>query len=122
MDRNNIIGLVLIFVIFAGSFYLMKPSEQEIKQEQALQDSLKKVREGIVDTSANNQPGNTTIATVDSVDLSKPFGGAKSGDERFVTLENELIKAEITTKGGKVKKVQLKEETNFDGTPLYLVE
>ena len=34
MDRNNIIGLVLIFLIFGGSFYLMKPSEAEIKAEQ----------------------------------------------------------------------------------------
>lgn len=43
MDRNTLIGLVLIFGILAGSFYLMKPSEQELKQEQKLQDSLKKM-------------------------------------------------------------------------------
>ncbi len=118
MDRNNIIGLILIFVIFAGSFYLMKPSEQEIKKEQALQDSLKNVREGNVDTLVTKP----VTVVPDSVDLSKPFGTAKTGEETLVTLENELIKAEITTKGGKVKSVQLKEETNFDNTPLYLIE
>ena len=41
MDRNNLLGFILIFAILAGSFYLMKPSQDEIKKEQQLQDSLK---------------------------------------------------------------------------------
>lgn len=120
MDRNNIIGLVLIFAIFAGSFYLMKPSDAEIQQEQQLQDSLKNVREGkvvhnILDTTV-------TTTKVDSADLTKPFGAAKVGQEQFVTLENDLLKIELTSKGGKVKSVLLKGLKNFDGTPLYLLE
>src|SRR5690606_26569604 len=104
MDRNNIIGLVLIFVIFAGSFYLMKPTDQEIKQEQALQDSLKNVREGTV-VSTNTQSVDTSTATIDSVDISSPFGLAKRGEDNLITLENELIKVQLTNKGGKVKTV-----------------
>lgn len=120
MDRNNIIGLVLIFAIFAGSFYLMKPSEQEIKQEQVLQDSLKNLREGnvVADTTRITDQ----IATVDSAALQKPFGATKIGQEQLVKLENELLVAEISTKGGKVKSVQLKNETNYDDTPLYILE
>ncbi|TJZ54834.1 membrane protein insertase YidC [Sphingobacterium olei] len=120
MDRNNIIGLVLIFAIFAGSFYLMKPSEQEIKQEQVLQDSLKNLREGnvVADTTRTTDQ----IATVDSAALQKPFGATKIGQEQLVKLENELLVAEISTKGGKVKSVQLKNETNYDDTPLYILE
>lgn len=121
MDRNNIIGLILIFVIFAGSFYLMKPSDQEIKQEQALQDSLKNAKEGKI-TKVDSTASNAVISTPDSAELAKPFGQSKVGEESLVTLENELIKAQITTKGGKVKSVLLKNETNFDGTPLYLIE
>ncbi len=126
MDRNNIIGLVLIFVIFAGSFYLMKPTEQELKQEQTLQDSLRNVREGndSIDTLVNTTitANDTATAAVDSAYLSKPFGRSKNGQEDIVTLENELVKVQVTTKGGKVKSVELKNESNFDGAPLYLVE
>lgn len=119
MDRNNIIGLVLIFAIFAGSFYLMKPSEQEIKKEQALQDSLKNVKEGVV----QNKVANTTDTVVlDSATLAKPFGATKVGQEQIVTLENDLLVVQLSSKGGKVKSVQLKGEKNFDGTPLYLLE
>lgn len=119
MDRNNIIGLVLIFAIFAGSFYLMKPSENEIKKEQVLQDSLKNVREGqpAIDTTATNK-----VAVLDSADLSKPFGASKVGQDQIVTLQNELVSIQLSNKGGKVKTVQLKKQTNFDDSPLYILQ
>jgi len=121
MDRNNIIGLILIFAIFAGSFYLMKPSEAEIKQEQRLQDSLKNVREGKVVTHTLDSTAAKTV-TLDSADLSKPFGAATVGQEQLVTLENDLLVVKLTSKGGKVKSVQLKGLKNFDGSPLFLLE
>src|SRR5690606_14119193 len=55
-------------------------------------------------------------------DLSKPFGLSQRGEENLMTLENELIKIQLTNKGGKVKSVELKNESNFDDSPLYLVE
>src|SRR5690606_4571979 len=121
MDRNTLIGLVLIFGILAGSFYLMKPSEQELKQEQRLQDSLKRVKEGLPPLSDTAK-----VATQHTIDssaiLSKPFGEARLGEEQVVTLENELLIAKISSRGGQVKSVQLKNETNFDGKPLMLLE
>lgn len=125
MDRNNILGFVIIFAILAGSFYLMKPSEDEIKKEQQLQDSLKMVREGKLPvkndtTTATDQ---TTLANEpDSATLSAPFGAASFGDEQIYTLENEVIKVQLSTLGGQVKSVELKNETNFDGTPLVLFD
>ena len=121
MDRNNIIGLILIFVIFGGSFYLMKPSDAELKQEQALQDSLKNVREGVIVNKDTLSTAANTL-TLDSADLSKPFGAAKVGQEEIITLENDILVVQLTSKGGKVKSVHLKNETNFDETPLYLLE
>src|SRR5690606_4978849 len=124
MDKNNIIGLVLIFILFGVSFYFMKPSDLEIQREQALQDSLKRVREGIVDPVASNGNADSASNTLvlDSAALAKPFGAATVGDENLITLENELLKVELTAKGGKVKTVELKGEKNHDGGPLYLVE
>ncbi|MGJ1266644.1 membrane protein insertase YidC [Sphingobacterium spiritivorum] len=125
MDRNTLIGLILIFAILGGSFYLMKPSESEIKQEQRLQDSLKRVKEGlppVADTTKN--PAKTAVNTnqVDSAELKKPFGAAKYGEEKIITLQNEKIIAKITSKGGRVKSVELKNEKNFDGSPLILFD
>lgn len=121
MDRNNIIGLVLIFAIFAGSFYFLKPTEQEIKAEQALQDSLKNVKEGILPANDTTVSAANTLI-LDSAILAKPFGAARVGQEQIVTLENDVLKVELSSKGGKVKSVQLKGETNFDGSALNILE
>jgi YidC/Oxa1 family membrane protein insertase len=44
MDRNTFTGMFLIMVILFGSFYLMKPSAEQIKKEQqaAHADSVKR--------------------------------------------------------------------------------
>src|SRR5690606_17284211 len=97
MDRNSITGLVLIFVIIAGSFYLMKPSEEEIKREGQLQDSLARARAGVENVVTDTAV--TATPAIDSIMLSGPFGQAIAGEEKIVTLENEYIKANINTKG-----------------------
>lgn len=120
MDRNNIIGLVLIFAIFAGSFYLMKPTEQELKEEQQRRDNKENATGGEIrsDSLASSKKNEV----LDSAALSKPFGTAKVGQEQLITLENEKLIIQLSSKGGKVESVQLKGEKNFDGAPLYLLE
>ena len=124
MDRNTLSGLVLIFVIIAGSFYLLQPSDEEIKREQQLQDSLANARAGIENVSGDSsQTAAADAATViDSTLLNGPFGQAIAGEERTVTLENEHIKATISTKGGRIASVEVKDEKTFDGQPLMLLE
>jgi YidC/Oxa1 family membrane protein insertase len=127
MDRNTLIGLLLMFGIIAGSFYLMKPSDVEIKKEQVLQDSLARVKKGLApltdSTKANTQLGATQeTKPLDSAALKLPFGAAKFGTEKIITVENDKIIAKISSKGGRVKSVQLKGETNFNGKPLVLFE
>lgn len=121
MDRNTLIGLVLIFGILAGSFYLMKPSEQEIKQEQRLQDSIKRAKDGLAPLSDTLASSQSTIKIDTAEILSKPFGNARITEEQVITLENELIIAKVSTKGGSIQSVELKDETNFDGSPLMLL-
>ncbi len=120
MDRNTLIGLVLIFVIIGASVFLMKPSEEELKRERQLQDSLARARAGI--EYVEQDTATVAPAVLDSTILSGPFGGAIAGQERIVTLENEKIKANISTKGGRVKSVEIKGEETYDGHPLVLFE
>ena len=123
MDRNNILGFIFIFAILAGSFYFLKPSDAEIKKEQQHQDSIKRAKDGLAPISDSLKTATTvTPAVADSVLLSQPFGAASVGSEQIVTLENELIKVNLTNKGGRVKSVELKGETNFDGSKLILFE
>jgi len=122
MDRNNIFGFILIFAILAGSFYIMKPSEDEIKKEKQLQDSLERVRNGVTNVIDSSKLTPAAPVLADSVLLSQPFGAASVGEEKSITLENELIAVELTSKGGRVKKVHLKGETNYNGSALVLFD
>src|SRR5690606_36183735 len=127
MDRYTLTGLVLIFVIIAGSFYLLQPSDEDIKRERQLQDSLARTRAGIENVTPTTTDTAGTAPTaptpeIDSTLLSGPFGQANAGNERIVTLENEHIKASISTKGGRIKSVELKDEKTYDGQPLMLFE
>src|SRR5690606_11950960 len=122
MDKNSITGLVLIFVIIAGSFYLMKPSDEEIKRERQLQDSLARAKAGIENVKADTTAKEATPVVLDSALLNSPFGPATVGEEKILTLENEHIRASISTKGGRVKSVELKDEKTYDGQPLMLFD
>jgi YidC/Oxa1 family membrane protein insertase len=122
MDRNNILGFVFIFAILAGSFWLMKPSQDEIKKEQQLQDSIKRAKDGLAPISDSLKAVKETPKVADSVLLAQPFGAASVGTEQIVTIENELLKVNVSSKGGRVKSVELKGETNFDGSKLVLFD
>ncbi len=46
MNRNTIIGLVLIFAIFIGWSYWMQPSEEELEQQRQEQLAVEKQQKG----------------------------------------------------------------------------
>ena len=137
MDRNNIIGIVLIFGMISLFTWWNKPSAEEQEQLQRYKDSVAIVQH--YNDSAllasqilanQEQPKPSAVAenkTVDNtLDQQKSaygiFGSSASGQESFYTLENERIKLVISTKGGKPYSVQLKEYQTWDSLPLILFE
>ena len=124
MDRNSFTGLFLIMLIIFGSFYLMKPSKEEIKKEQVKQhiDSLK--REGKINAQAAVVKPDTSkiVQQVDSAQLKGAFGSALVGTEKFITVENKDIRLKLTTHGGRIYSVELKNFKTADGKPLILFD
>ncbi len=137
MDRNTIIGIVLIFTILIGFSYLNRPSEEEIEAARRRQDSIVQVEASrakeaeaqaqIKAMEQDAQPENITES--DSAVVSKngrdqfgAFGEAATGEEKFITLENNLMKVTISTKGGKIYSVELKDYQTYDSLPLMLFE
>ncbi len=143
MDRNQIIGIVLIAAILIGYMVFTAPSKEEIeaaKQEQMRQDSINKVKEEearqkaaelatLENDSVNGAQfiaNDSTIA--DSVKQNQligkfaSFGESAVGENKFVTLENDLLKLTISTKGGRPYSVQLKNYQTHDSLPLVLFD
>lgn len=123
MDRSTFTGLFLILIILVGSFYLTKPSEEEIKQEQQRQDSVAMTNTAVSQSPGDSLAQQSQLATaVDSSTLRGPFGAGVAGADELFVLENELIKANISAKGGRVSSVELKGERTYDGKPLVLFQ
>ncbi len=110
-------------IIIAGSVYFLKPTETELQKEREKQhiDSLK--RAGITppaavkpDSAKNAQP------VVDSAALKSPFGGTISGTENLITVENKDLRIKLTTRGGRIYSVELKNYKTFDKKPLILFD
>ncbi|MEO6523688.1 MAG: membrane protein insertase YidC [Mucilaginibacter sp.] len=122
MDRNTYTGLFLIMLILFGSFYLMKPSEADLKKAQiaAHADSLKKAGIKTAVVTAPKVDSVPKAQVVDSAILKTAFGAATVGTEQLVTVENKDLLLKVSTHGGRVQYAELKKFKTFDGKPLVL--
>ncbi len=123
MDRNTVIGFVLIGMLIIGMFYFNNRSNQAyLAEKKRAEDSIAATKPK-VDTAAarldalkadslrkKGQPNVSVFNTKDSV------------KEEFTVLENEVLKLTFTNKGAQPETVELKNYKNlaFPGKPLLL--
>src|SRR6202012_959245 len=64
----------------------------------------------------------TATTAIDPALLKQPFGIATVGTNKLVTLENNDIIVKLSTQGGKVESVELKNYKTYNKKPLILFE
>jgi YidC/Oxa1 family membrane protein insertase len=70
---------------------------------------------------AQSTPPETVAETVSGdPEMLGVFSGAATGDNEFITLENDLLELKISPKGGRVYSARLKEYRTHDSLPLIL--
>jgi YidC/Oxa1 family membrane protein insertase len=123
MDKNTIIGFLLIFGILIAWQLTMAPNQKLLKErEQARLDSLRNLEQKRADSLAKlqNLPVTTDgAAVVDSQTLVRrqmqlagefgPFTNAATGQEKIEMLENDMMRILFSNKGGRIKEVELKQ-------------
>lgn len=130
MDRNSIIGLGLIFVILITFAYVNQPSQAEQDAAKQRQDSIGLVRAQtdsaslVLAQTAQKEElvAPTSIDSTAKINAFGNFAAFTEGKEAFTTLENEELKVEVTNKGGRIFKVELKKYKRADGSPLILID
>ena len=133
MDKNTIIGLLVIAGILIGYSLFTRPSKEELAQRQRIQDSLRNAQAMILpEEQEQAQPAEEVVrvedASQDALDLDEykdafgVFGEAAVGDKQYITLENDLIKMSISTMGGRPYSVELKNYQTHDSLPLILFD
>jgi len=123
MDKNTILGFVLIALIVLGFSQLNKKSDKEIAAEKRYNDSIAFVEQNKVDlagkvskeaVSKDSLAINDTTKKVNNADVFGNFSPSAQGEEKFYTLENELVKITLSNKGGRIYSVQLKKYSTKD--------
>jgi len=132
MDKNTIIGLLLLGAIMIGFTYYNKPDRDayyKAQREQIVRDSiaaLEKTKK--IDVQANIVEVIDSTLT-DSINQSKlsriygPFANAASiRENKVITIETDLFDAEISEKGGFIKKLTLKKFSTWKKESLVMFD
>ena len=121
MDKNTVIGFVILALLFFGYFYYSSQGKLAYeKQQQHIQDSLNRLKPK-ADSSLNTANKTDTASTRQDAALQSIVQDT-TGKEEFVTLENKVLKITFTNKGGQPLKVELKDFKTFKGKPLILLD
>ncbi|MDD7317888.1 MAG: membrane protein insertase YidC [Prevotella sp.] len=108
MNKNTIIGFVLIALVFIGFSWWNRPSEEDIRRQQ-IQDSIAQVNKQKLESElaekakAEKEKGQANLqdATKDSTAL---FYKAMTGTNASIVLKNTKLEVTIGTKGGTINK------------------
>jgi len=108
MDRNSIIGFVLIALLLFAYFTWFAPSPEIVKQP-LIADSL-------VVKSTEKLAGTVPEATVDTI-----FSQTADIKEEAITIENDDVRIVLSNKGAVIREVELKNYKTYSQEPLVLV-
>ena len=120
MDRNTVIGFVLIGLLMFGMFFFNSRSQKAYQAEQ----------QRIADSIAKTKPKIDTILArkdslkVDSIRLAQklvtPFANAQDTAEKLTSVSNKVMNLVFTNRGGQLKKVELKDYKTLGGKAVQL--
>jgi YidC/Oxa1 family membrane protein insertase len=116
MDKNSIIGIALIAAIFITWSTVFGPSKEERAEQKRIQDSTLAANKVL---ALEKQKKQAELA-LEKTNIQGTTDTVVQNVNEFYTIENELIKLKIATKGGRPYSAQLKEYHTFDSLPLVL--
>ena len=107
LDKNKLVRLFLISAGFLVYFCVLKPK--------------------VAPSPATSPPATYQTTPLHPIHQSSPvaatpFGAFLEGVEKYITIENDLLKVVLSTKGGTIKKVVLKKYKDKHGKELVLLD
>ena len=110
MDRNSVTGLALIALIMIVWLQFMSPEKKQLKQDAAVRTEL-----------AARQAEAVQTAPVPSSESFGAFASAAGGKEQAITVENDLFRATLSSKGATLTSLVLKKHLDGNHQPFNLV-
>ncbi len=132
MNKNTVIGFVLIFAILFGFSWYQSKQYRKQMEYQAQLDSAARV-DALARMAADSAMNASRAASDSSYNVDEGKGvrtiykdsllsAASSGNEELVTLSNDKVEITFTTKGAQPYSVMIKDYMRYDSTALYLIQ
>ena len=132
MDKNQIIGIVLMVLLYIGYIWYTTPTEedrlaaiaaQEQQIEQARLDSIAAVEEAEFQAQLRELPTGSDTTSTEALDASlvRRFGGLASaalGEDQTYTLASEGLTATFSSRGGLLSGAELTGYTRYQSEEL----
>ena len=128
MDRNTIIGFLLMALVLFGYTWYMQPSPEQKAAMQRYQDSLLQVENtrlaeiNNVETAATDPVEEMTVDehTLRLRNEYVDFAPFAEGEEKTITLSNPQVTLTFSTHGGRLTQAILNEYNTYDSLPVML--
>jgi YidC/Oxa1 family membrane protein insertase len=119
MDRNTVIGFVLIGILLMGMFYFNSQENQAyLVQQKRVADSIAKLRPKVDPVKVLKD--SLTADTMRKLQSAGGFQGSLNQTEQLTVVENEVMKVTFTNKGAQPRRVELKKYKTYEGKPVIL--
>jgi YidC/Oxa1 family membrane protein insertase len=118
MDRQTTLGFILIAVVLIVWMWIQAPPPQQPAP------ARETTRQQKVDTlpAAPVAPPSAALQAETGTQQSKFFASRAAGEDRVVTIKTDLYTAELSTKGGRLRKWELTQYKTWDKNPVQLVD
>lgn len=133
MDKNTLIGFLLIAVVLFVFTWLNQPTPEQIEAQRHYQDSIAKIEytlqleaqkqerlQALREDSLRNLPDSLRL-----LNLRQDYGSfaeAMIGTDGYTVLENDQVELHINHKGGRISYARLKEYDDYNHEPLVLFD
>ena len=132
MDKNSIVGFILIGVIFFGFTWYQSNQYQKQREYQAQLDSVARAEQLLLQmekdsiaalnaASAQSNDGAASLARPRKY-LDSLLNSHYTAEAEYVTLSNGKLDLVLTTRGAQPYSARLVEYLTYDSTDLYLVK
>ncbi len=139
MDKNTVVGLLLIMGLLVGYSFWASPSKEELQERKRIQDSLILIQseqttkdatlaiEEAKKTTNNILPSDTNTPPISYEKQITKFGAFVNASQTPentlpITIENDIYKLSISKKGGRIESVEFKNIFTYDKKPVVLFD
>ena len=132
MNKNTVIGFILIFVIFFGFTWYQSSQYKKQVEYQAQQDSIARAEQAYADSVWRAEhPEDTLSAALSSapdrqvrqrIYRDSLLDVAHEDSSSYVTLANDKVEIVFNTKGAQPYSVLIKDYKTYDSTDLYIIK